>query len=163
MGMLKVHKYSPISKPVAFVEVTKQPMPVGLPSSPACRANTNTWLALCRPVVHIFSPVIDQPETPSRVVRSARVSIQVASDPCAASVRPKHQPRSPCSSGSIHRDCCSTVPKSRSIIGVIKLPTIEVSFWRSLCSPRPLLARYSRMRAIARLLPFCPPNSSGSA
>ena len=49
------------------------------------------------------------------------------------------------------RRCCSSVPKSRIMSTVGKLPTIELSFCRSLCSPRPLAARCSRMIAISRL------------
>ncbi len=50
----------------------------------------------------------------------------------------------------IHSAFCSSVPKSRIISTVGKLPTIELSFCRSLCRPRPLVARCSRMIAISR-------------
>ncbi len=42
-------------------------MPRASPASPLLRANSRQWLAVCMPVVHIFSPSMRQPMTPSRV------------------------------------------------------------------------------------------------
>ena len=64
-------------------------MPRASPSLPEVRANSAQWVATCMPVVHIFSPLITQPLTPSRVACTARVSMWVASEPCSGSVRPK--------------------------------------------------------------------------
>ncbi len=64
-------------------------MPRASPAWPLLRANSRQWLAACMPVVHIFSPSMRQPATPSRVSGTALVSMCVASEPCAASVRPK--------------------------------------------------------------------------
>src|SRR5436190_1459732 len=64
-------------------------MPRASPSLPLVRANSAQWVATCMPVVHIFSPLITHPLTPSRVACTARVSIWVASEPCSGSVRPK--------------------------------------------------------------------------
>ena len=40
-------------------------MPRASPSSPLVRAKSTQWVATCMPVVHIFSPLIRQPATPS--------------------------------------------------------------------------------------------------
>src|ERR1700736_312145 len=87
--MLKVHMYSSTFTPAASAGTRKQVMPRASPSLPAVRANSAQWVATCMPVVHIFSPVITHPLTPSRVAGAARVSICVASEPCSGSVRPK--------------------------------------------------------------------------
>ena len=64
-------------------------MPRASPSLPEVRANSAQWVATCMPVVHIFSPLMIQPLTLSRVAGTARVSMCVASEPCSGSVRPK--------------------------------------------------------------------------
>ena len=91
MGILKVHIHSSIFTPGVSAGTMKQVMPVASPSTPEVRANTMTWVATCIPVVHIFSPLMTQPATPSRVSRTARVSMKVASEPWLGSVRPKGQ------------------------------------------------------------------------
>ena len=113
------------------------------------------------PVVHIFSPSIRQPATPSRLSRTARVSMWVASEPCCGSVSPKVTRILRASDPRMNFSFCSWVPKSRSITMKGKLPTTECSFCRSLCSPRPCVARCSRITAIQRLPPPWPPNSVG--
>src|SRR5258707_1367131 len=87
--MLKVHIYSSIFTPLLFAGTRKQVMPRASPSLPEVRANSAQWVATCMPVVHIFSPLITHPETPSRVACTARVSMWVASEPCSGSVKPK--------------------------------------------------------------------------
>ena len=64
-------------------------MPRASPSLPEVRANSAQCVATCMPVVHIFSPLMSQPLTLSRVAGTARVSMWVASEPCSGSVRPK--------------------------------------------------------------------------
>jgi hypothetical protein len=87
--MLKVHIYSSTFTPGLFAGTRKQVMPRASPSLPEVRANSAQWVATCMPVVHIFSPLITQPLTLSRVAGTARVSMWVASEPCSGSVRPK--------------------------------------------------------------------------
>src|SRR5258707_1233898 len=87
--MLKVHMYSSTFTPFVFAGTRKQVMPRASPSLPEVRANSAQWVATCMPVVHIFSPSMTHPETPSRVACTARVSMWVASEPCSGSVRPK--------------------------------------------------------------------------
>ena len=62
------------------------------PASPSVRAKTTQCVAVCMPVVHIFSPSMRQPATPSRVSRTARVSMWVASDPCIGLRQTERQP-----------------------------------------------------------------------
>ena len=132
-------------------------MPRAWPGSPEVRAKTRSWVARCTPVFHRFEPLITQ-SSPSR---PARVSSQVASLPCAGSVRPKAIDRLPVSIASIHSAFCSSVP-NRSIMMICgKLPTIDDSSCRSLCRPRPLCARCSRITAMSRLVPSRPPNFDG--
>ena len=81
--------YSSTFTPRRLAGTRKQVMPRASPSLPEVRANSAQCVATCMPVVHIFSPLITQPLTPSRVACTARVSIWVASEPCSGSVRPK--------------------------------------------------------------------------
>ena len=85
-------------------------MPRASPSLPEVRANSAQWLATCMPVVHIFSPLTTHPETPLRVVGTARVSMWVASEPCSGSVRPKVMRISPVIEPSIIALLCSPRP-----------------------------------------------------
>src|ERR1700684_2843459 len=71
--MLKVHIYSSTLTPLAFAGTRKQVMPRASPSLPEVRANSAQWVATCMPVVHIFSPLITHPATPSRVACTAAV------------------------------------------------------------------------------------------
>ena len=79
--MLKVHMYSSTFTPRLLAGTRKQVMPRASPSLPAVRANSAQWVATCIPVVHIFSPLMIQPLTLSRVAGTARVSMWVASEP----------------------------------------------------------------------------------
>src|ERR1700730_5640441 len=81
VGILKVHIYSSIFTPLDFAGTRRQVMPRASPSLPLVRANSAQWVATCIPVVHIFSPLITHPATPSRVACTARVSMWVASEP----------------------------------------------------------------------------------
>ena len=54
---------------------------------------------------------------------------------------------------STHSAFCSSVPWSSISSRPTLLPTIECSFCRSLCSPRPLAAKCSRITAMPRLVP----------
>ncbi len=133
-------------------------IPSPSPGLPDVRAMIMSYCALWMPVFHVFSPLI----THSSPSRSAWVSIHVASEPCCGSVIPKAKPLRPATRSSIHSFFCSSVPYSIIRIRPTWLPTIECSFCRSLCSPRPLVARCSRMIAIPRLLPSLPPYSLGN-
>ena len=84
-------------------------MPRASPSLPDVRANSAQWVATCMPVVHIFSPLMSQPLTLSRVAGTALVSICVASEPCSGSVRPKVMRYFPVIEPSIIA-FCSSVP-----------------------------------------------------
>ena len=131
----------------------------GLPGSPEVRAKMMSCVAMWTPVFQRFIPLI----THSSPSRTAVVSRNVASLPWFGSVRPNASRRDPSRKPGIHSAICSAVPKSRIISTVGKLPTIDDSFCRSLCRPRPRCARCSRMIAISRLLASRPPNSAGSA
>ena len=111
------------------------------------------------PVFQVFSPLMIQ-SSPSR---TAVVSMWVASDPCAGSVIPNAKPLRPSSIAGIHSAFCSSVPWWSISRRPTLLPTMEDSFWRSLCRPRPLRARCSRMMAMPRLEPSFPPYSFGKA
>ena len=134
-------------------------MPTGEPGSPDVRAKMMSWVAWCSPELKRLCPL----STHSSPSGTAVVSRNVASEPWFGSVSPKASRRVPSRKPGIHSAFCASVPKSRIISTVGKLPTIELSFCRSLCSPRPLWARCSRMIAISRLLASRPPNSAGSA
>ena len=121
-------------------------MPNGEPGSPDVRANTMSCVAWCSPELNRFCPLI----THSSPSGTAVVSRYVASEPWFGSVSPNASRRVPSRKPGIHSARCSAVPKSRIISTVGKLPMIELSFCRSLCSPRPLAARCSRMIAISR-------------
>ena len=84
VGMLNVHIYSSIFTPSASIGTMRQVSPRASPSAPLVRTKTMSCVATCTPVFHIFSPLMRQP-LPSL---TARVSIQVASEPCLGSVRP---------------------------------------------------------------------------
>ena len=157
VGMLNVHQKKSTLKPGASVGTRKAVMPTGEPGSPEVRAKMMSWVAWCSPELNRFVPV-DAPTRRRR--RTAVVSRNVASEPWFGSVRPKARRRVPSRKPGIHSAFCSSVPKSRIISTVGKLPTIELSFCRSLCRPRPLVARCSRMIAISRLLASRPPNSA---
>ena len=135
-------------------------MPTGEPGSPEVRAKMMSWVAWCSPELKRFCPLmhplvaVGAPPWSRGTWRRSRGS---------GSVRPKARRRVPSRKPGIHSAFCASVPKSRIISTVGKLPTIELSFCRSLCSPRPLVARCSRMIAISRLLASRPPNSAGSA
>ena len=152
VGMLNVHQKNSTLKPGASVGTRKAVIPSGLPGSPEVRANTMSWVAWCRPELNRLAPLI----THSSPSRTAVVSRYVASLPWFGSVRPKARRRVPSRKPGIHSATCSGVPKSRIISTVGKLPTIELSFCRSLWSPRPLVARCSRMIAISRLRRVAP-------
>jgi len=79
--MLKVHIHSSISRPGVGLGTRKQVIPLASPALPLVRANIAQWVATCMPVIHIFSPLMSQPSTPSRVSRTAWVSMCVASEP----------------------------------------------------------------------------------
>ena len=161
VGMLKVHIHSSIL--IWSAGTRKTVMPDASPSSPLVRAKTMTWLTTCMPVVHIFSPLIRQPGTPSFSSRTARVSMKVASEPWLGSVRPKAALISPLSSLSAYLSYWALVANSLNISTKGLLPTMECSFCRSLCRPSPLAARCSRMIAMARFEPPLPPISVGQA
>ena len=93
VGMLKVHIYSSIFTPGSFIGTMRHVSPLASPSLPEVRQNTMSWVATCTPVFHIFSPLMRQP-LPSL---TARVSIQVASEPCLGSVKPNAGRRVPLS------------------------------------------------------------------
>ena len=135
----------------------KQEMPAASPSSPLVRAKTKSWVALWTPVFHIFSPLM----THSSPSRSARVSIQVASEPWLGSVRPKAMPALPSSILGIHSSCWASEPYFSIISTVGKFPTMELSFCRSLNRPSPLAARCSRITAMSKFDPPLPPKRSG--
>ena len=162
VGMLKVQRYSSIFSPGVSAGTRKAVMPLAAPGSPLVRAKTQQWLAVCMPVVHIFAPSMRQPAWPLRVSRTAVVSMWVASEPCSGSVRPKVMRIFRASEPRMNFSFCAGVPKSRSITISGKLPTTECSFCKSLNSPRPCEARWSRITDIHRLLPPSPPNSLGS-
>ena len=63
------------------VGTRKQLIPRAAPGAPDVRQKVAQWVATCMPVVHIFSPLISQPSTPSRVSGTAVVSMCVASLP----------------------------------------------------------------------------------
>ncbi len=106
-----------------------------------------SWVARWRPVLKRFSPLI----THSSPSRTAVVSSQVASEPWSGSVSPNAMRISPVIIPSRNSSFCSGVPNSSIISTVGKLPTIDDSFCRSLCRPRPFAARCSRMIAIAEV------------
>ena len=138
-------------------------MPRASPACPLVRANSMQCVATCMPVVHIFSPSMRQPGRPSRDSRTARVSMCVASEPWFGSVRPNARRRDSFSMPLTNSARCAALPKSRHISTNGLLATIECSFCRSLCNPRPLAARCSRITAIDKWLPSWPPTSRGSA
>ena len=88
---------------------SKQVMPRASPSLPEVRANSAQCVATCMPVVHIFSPLMIQPLTLSRVAGTALVSICVASEPWSGSVRPNVMRYFPVIEPSIIA-FCSSVP-----------------------------------------------------
>ena len=106
-------------------------------------------MAACRPELKRLLPSMIQ-SSPSR---TAAVSSQVASEPWSGSVRPKPIFTAPVIMPSMNCSFWEGVPKRCIMITVGKLPTIEDSFCRSLCRPRPLAARCSRITAIARFEP----------
>ena len=57
----------------------------------------------------------------------------------------------------------ASMPLCQSISSGREFPTIDDSFCRSLCKPRPLAARCSRITAVPRFVPLEPPSSVGSA
>ena len=132
-------------------------MPWACPGSPEVRAKIKSCVARCTPVLNRLEPLITQ-SSPSDM---ACVSSQVASEPCSGSVSPNAIERSPVISASDHAARCSSVPNRSIMMTCGKLPTIEDSFCRSLCSPRPLCARCSRMTAMSRLVPSRPPSDAG--
>ena len=106
------------------------------------------------PVVHIFSPSISQPATPFALVAhgagfhvgrvGAVVRLGQAEGDAAFAGRGCRR-----SSLAAARPC-----RSRASVTMNgRLPTIECSFCRSLCRPRPLAARCSRITAIHRSEP----------
>ena len=89
VGMLKVHRYSSTFTPGVSAGTRKQVMPRASPALPEVRANSAQCVAVCMPVVHIFSPSMRQPSMPFLASRTALVSMCVASEPWFGSVRPK--------------------------------------------------------------------------
>ena len=158
VGMLKVQRYSSMTSPSASIGVRNAVMPWPSPGPPEVLARIMSLCARWIPVFHVFSPLMTQP-SPSR---TALVSMWVASDPCSGSVIPKANPRVPSSRWGTHSAFCSSLPYSSISSRPTLLPTMECSFWRSLCSPRPRAARCSRMTAMPRLVPFLPPSSADS-
>ena len=75
--------------------------------------------------------------------------MKVASEPWLGSVRPKPVRILPPSSFSASRSYWALVANSLNIRMKGLLPTIECSVCRSLCRPRPLAARCSRITAMA--------------
>ncbi|MNT03677.1 hypothetical protein D3C72_1382240 [compost metagenome] len=138
-------------------------MPRASPSRPLVRANSTQWVAVCMPVVHIFSPSMRKPARPWRASGTARVAMWVASEPCCGSVRPKVRRTRSSSMPWMSSSHCAGVPKSRMASTKGLLATIECSFCKSLCRPRPRAAKCSRITAIQRLLPSRPPNAAGNA
>ncbi len=134
-------------------------IPSACPGSPDVRANTIACATSPAPLANRLAPLITQ-SPPSR---TARVSSQVASLPCAGSVRLKPKPDSPAIARSMNSRFCSSLPNRSRISGNTRLPTIDASVWRSLCRPRPRAARWSRIAAIPRLVPSRPPIELGSA
>ena len=134
-------------------------IPSPSPAWPDVLAKIRSYFALWMPVFHVFSPLMIH-SSPSR---TAVVSMWVASDPWAGSVIPKAKPRRPRARSSTHSAFCSSVPYSSMRSSPTLLPTMECSFCRSLCNPRPLVARCSRITAMPRLVPSLPPYSFGKA
>ena len=159
VGMLNVHQKKSTENPGMSVGTRKALMPTGEPWSPDVRAKMMSWVAWCRPELNRLWPL----RTHSSPSCTAVVSRNVASEPWFGSVSPNARRRVPSRKPGIHSAFCASVPKSRIISTVGKLPTIELSFCRSLWRPRPLWARCSRMIAISRLLASRPPNSGGRA
>ncbi len=81
VGMLNVHIYSSTLIPGVPVGTSRQVMPFAFPSAPLVRQKVAQCVATCMPVIHILRPSMRQPSTPSRVSRTPRVSICVASLP----------------------------------------------------------------------------------
>ena len=114
--------------------------------------------------VHAGVEPLGAVDDPLVAVRLRRVvSSQVASDPWFGSVSPNAIDRSPVIIASIHSVFCASVPNRSIMMTCGKLPTIDDSSCRSLCSPSPLCARCSRMTAMSMLLPSRPPNCDGQA
>ena len=151
--MLNVHRYSTILKPGGVGRDEEGGDAVAVAGLAAtCGRRSGRAVALWMPVFQVFSPLMIH-SSPSR---TAVVSMWVASEPCSGSVMPKAKPspamrpgRRPTRPSALR--CRSVIISSRPTL----LPTIECSFWRSLCRPRPLRARCSRMMAMPRLVPFC--------
>ena len=135
VGMLNVHQKKSTEKPGASVGTRKALMPTGEPGSPDVRAKMMSWVAWCRPELKRLWPL----RTHSSPSRTAVVSRKVASEPWFGSVSPNARRRVPSRKPGIHSAFCASVPKSRIISTVGKLPTIELSFCRSLWRPEALV------------------------
>ena len=158
VGMLNVHRNSTISKPSLSVGVRNAVIPSPSPALPLVRAKIRSYWALWMPVFQVFSPLMIH-SSPSR---TAVVSMCVASEPCWGSVIPKAKPRRPSARSSTHSAFCSSVPYLIISNRPTLLPTMACSFCRSQCRPSPFVARCSRMIAIPRFVPSCPPYSFGN-
>ena len=127
--------------------------PRAAPGSPDVRAKTTSCVAWCIPELKRLAPLMTQ-SSPSR---TAVVSSHVASTAVVGLGQPERDPRLARMIGSAHR---ALLVGSRTRAGsgrTARLPTIDASFWRSLCSPSPLAARCSRMTAMSRFVPSRPP------
>jgi len=75
--MLNVHHMNSTLNPGVSVGTTKHVMPSASPGAPDVRAKTMSWVAVSRPVLKRFWPLM----THSSPSRTAVVSSHVASDP----------------------------------------------------------------------------------
>ena len=116
-----------------------------------CARRSGRGVALWMPVFQRLLAVDD----PARRRRARRWSpCAVASEPWFGSVMPNAKPR-PCRSAMRSIQLC--LLRSRAVVQHQQqagmLPTMECSFCRSLCRPRPFAARCSRMMAMPRFVP----------
>ena len=124
----------------------------------SCGRRSGRTGALWMPVFHVFSPLMTQ-SSPSR---SACVSMNVASEPCCGLGDAEGEARGgPRPGRRSTRPSAASVPYWIISSSPTLLPTIECSFCRSQCSPRPLAARCSRITAMPRFVPSWPPYSLG--
>src|SRR3546814_5524328 len=61
--MLKVHRYSSITRPGDGLGTSRQVMPLASPSAPLVRQKVAQCDATCMPVIHILRPSIRQPRS----------------------------------------------------------------------------------------------------
>ncbi len=106
VGMLNVQRYSSTVKPMELTGVRNAVIPSASPGRPLVLAKIRSCVAACTPVFQVFSPLITH-WPPSR---TAVVSMNVASEPCAGSVMPNAKPFCPAARPSVHSARCSVVP-----------------------------------------------------